>query len=763
MRSSTSHRKKRARTGKGTSTVVPAVTKSLSAPKSSPTAKPLPAPKPSLAPKLAPLPPAAAAARAELRVQECSFVQWDVSGISAISASLCGSLIAVARSNGTVELRHKDVAWAPVSVLYFDPSPELSISAMIFSNCSGYLFIARLDGALLFTRVTSEGLLPHVELSPGGGAIWDLAVSSTVPKGLVKLALACDDGCVRFVEPDPSFASSDSLDQKIPSLPTDSAHYLVKISEATEARVLSVAWAPLAPGRDADCVACGDAEGGVRWINPDSGALYGRGKLPSVRREQTAIWTIAFAREGRDLLCGDSRGMATVWSSATSTLRQEVRIEGLRGALWSSTVVADAANSEIAFFGCAAGGVGGLKSPSVNADDAMWVPLRGCRFHSHDVRGMASFPSGAVISGSLDARMCLFTPGEFIDKRTILWVLPYHGCVGQPPVQFCRNNKFILSRRQNGIDLWSIPDDSQSPPLKLRMILKNFESDLLSCAISGDGSMVAASSLESFRLYQIWDNEGAITDSTSFGKVRLIQVGYTVEAVLSGGVDMSFCGHTLVCILKSKQKVALFEEGQTQIIRKGEIGSTAMSLERIACVDGKIAVCDSKGNVFSAPLSPSCTRGESKLSWTCTFSPEVPVGGITAISFSPSGKKLAIATSEFKVYVRSDADPEGRAVVEGPFSGVITSMSFSENEESLLISGEKFCIVMCAIHSCRKRKHGTDSQVAGFEPYKLRVGDSVLGSCVLGASRIAVVRRRWDLVQSSASLPDAIPKKPFGT
>lgn len=708
--------------------------------------------------------PVQAPASAELRVQECSFVQWDVSGICALSASPCAAFVALARANGTVELRRRTVHWAVVAAIPGDGSPELTVSSIKFSNCSHFLFVARLDGSLLVLRVTQEGLATHVQLTPGGGAIWDIAVSQNGGKDDVKLALACDDGCVRFVQADPQFVGSDPMHGEVPILPTDSAHYIIRIGEATKARALSVAWAPAAPGREADCVATGDSEGGVRWINPDTGKLYGRGKLPSLRREQTAIWTMNFAREGKDLVCGDSRGMATVWSSATNTLRQEVRIEGLQGALWSSTVVADSANSEIAFFGCAAGGVGGLRSPSVGAEDDMWVPLRGCRFHSHDVRGMASFPSGAVVSGSLDARMCLFTPGEFIDKRTILWVLPYHGCVGQPPVQFSRKNKFILSRRQKGIDLWSIPDDSKSPPLKLRMNLKSFHSDLVSCAISSDGTMVSASSLETFRLYQIWDKEGAIGDSTSFGKVRLLEVGDTVNTVLSGAYDMSFCRNTLVSILKSKDKVALCENGHIRIIKKEDIGSSAVSLERVACVDGRIAVSDSRGNVYYSHLDPNWADGDLMLSWTNIFSAGKEVKGITAMSFSPTGEKIAIATSDLKVFVaRNDQVEEKGLVTAGPFTGVITSVSFSDNEGSLLISGEKVGSVVCALHSSRKRKHGDDSQVAGFEPYSLRVGDSILGSCVLSASRIALVRRRWDLVQYSSSLPDAIPKKPFGT
>ncbi|CDF32126.1 unnamed protein product [Chondrus crispus] len=446
-------------------------------------------------------------------------------------------------------------------------------------------------------------------------------------------------------------------------------------------------------------------------------------------------------------------------------MRQEVRVEGLQSALWSSAVVRDAAGEELVFFGCAAGGVGALRP----AEDGVWAPLRGTRFHSHDVRAMAAF-EGGVVSASLDARMCVFAPADFVDRRDVTWVLPYHGCVGQPPVQFSRQARFILARRMRGIDLWGLPEDAASPPLKLRMNLKSFRGEVSACAISAGGHMIAVAGLDAFRLYQVWDGVGSAPDSPSFGKVKPLDVPVRVERLLSAAWDLAFCGAALVCIVQSKMSLAVYQDGQVMVIKKEEVGSTAFSLERIACVNGGVGVADSRGHVFYARLAPEWANGDVQLKWTRVFKPEDDkVVAVSAMSFAPSGTSLAIATSALKVFIArteeadADADTDADKMVSaGSFSGVITSVSFADKEESVLVSGEKFCSVMCTTPSWRKRKHDEDAQTPGFEPYALRVGDSILGTCVLSSSRIVVVRRRWDLVQYSESLPDAIPKKPFG-
>lgn len=611
-----------------------------------------------------------------------------------------------------------------------------------------------------------------MRLVPGGGAVWDIAMPRVPCSSSISVALACDDGCVRFVAIDSAFVSHVASDSgEVIALPTDPAHYVVTSSEMTKARVLSVAWVVMNRNEEQEeeekgreCIVCGDAEGGLRWIDPRTGRLYGRGKVASLRGQHAMIWTVRFTREGRNVVCGDSRGMVTVWASDTNTLVQELQIEGMKGAIWTSTVVDEGADIETVFFGCAGGGVGGLRSPAVGAKDELWVPLRACHFHTHDVRGMDSFPNGVVVSGSFDARMCVFTSREFVEKLKIQWVLPYPSCVGQPPVQFCRKSRLLLSRRRKGIDIWSIPERDQTPLLKLRMKLRSLGSDLVACAISDDARFLSASDVDSFRLYLIWDGDGELLDSATFGKVRLLDVGDGVESLLKGALDMRFCGEKLVCITRGREQVVLYENGVLQEYSLKQIGSVGRFVERITCSEQGVAVCDSRGELFFAAVRQDPLKECSTLLWTKIFSQSGKVRRVTALAFSPSGAKIAIATCDMNVHFKSLAGTEhGNEGRIGPFRGVITSLSFSAREKSLVVSGESFCcITPVERQGLKKRKHDDDGEGKTCSAiFTLGMRDSILGSCAMDSSRLVVIRRPWNLVQSS--LPEAIPKKPFGT
>lgn len=737
MGSSIQHQRKRARTTEGATTSL----------------------KSRIANSPAKNPVARKAEKSNINLQECSFVQWDVSGIDAVASSRCGNLIVVSRADGSIELRRKELVWAVSSVLFSTGgNPEEAVSSAVFSGCGRYVFLGRLDGILLVLRITDEGMQEYVRLDPGGGAIWDIAVSRQESDPF-HIAVACDDGCVRFVRPDPTYFEIDNLDATMsPPLPTDSMHYIVKISESTKARVLSVAWAAPSARREEDCVACGDADGGVRWINPSDGSLYGRGKIPSVREENTMIWTITFARDGEDVVCGDSRGMATVWASGTNTIKQEVRIEGLTGCLWSSTIVGEATSSESILFGSAGGSIGGLQSPISSDHDDLWVPLRGCHFHSHDVRAMSCLPNGMVVTGSIDARMCIFSLADFIDRRKIQWILPYQGSAGQNPVQVNRDCNLILSRRKRGVDIWSL--DRKRPDLKLRMELNSLDADVIACAISPDSTHVALSSFDAFRLYNVWNRDDT-TDETELGKVRVLPLAPRVASFLEGCTDIAYCGPVLIAIAHARQEVACYIDGNLRIFSKHDLGSTAIRLEHVTCSGNKVAVADSMAQVFCASIDTDCTDSKTDVSWTIAFRGNEKET-VSQICVSPSLSKLAIAMSDCSVFI-SDLQSEGENSwrVPGSFPCLTTSLSFSDSEDSLVISGEKFCVVACTVRSSRKRRAGDSKQSIGFEPYFLRFRDSILCSSVLGESKMVVVRRRWNLIQSS--LPDAIPTKPFGT
>lgn len=688
-----------------------------------------------------------------LEIHDCSFVKWNVRGVSAVAASQCGRYIATARSNGDIELKQRGVSWMTTSISYAESGEtDVSITGLEFTRCSRYLFAVRLNGTFTMFRVTGDGLIEHTMLTPGGGAIWDLAVCEDDPDGNQRIAIACDDGRIRIIRPDLSYGG----EQADSSLPKNPSHYDIKISQRTAARVLCVSWAPASLAGCDGCVVCGDSKGGLRWVNASSGTCYGRGKIPMLRRQEVAIWTLKFVRDGRQVICGDSRGCATVWSSISYTMSEELRIEGLEGDIWSSTVARED-NLEVVVLGSANGGVGGLKS---NGEDDFWAPLRGTRLHTHDVRGLACFPDGCVISGSTDSLLRTFKPSALVKKSQIQWIRPVDGCVGQPSVQFFAGRSIIIAKAEKSLDIWSLPND-MSPMLRLRMKLDSFSSGIRACSISMDDTVLAVSTAEAFRIYQVWDGCGNFATSSSFGKVRLLDVDPKVENTLMGCVDMTFCGEVLVCVGKCKKRIFLFVEGEIRELSTSEILGCDAAITGVASSSEHLAVCDSRGNVFLQKVKGIDT-GKSSSTWQqVVTSSESSPSLITAMSFSISGKKIAVLSSDLhaNIVMLSKAKVSSR-VLDGRLQNLGRSVSFSWKEDSLLVSGEKQCAVVPIQEKTLKRKRSSHSK-PHLTAHVLRFEDCILASCVLGSSRIAVVRRKWDDV--IASLPDAMPMKVFGT
>lgn len=685
-----------------------------------------------------------------LQVQECSFVKWNVSGISSTAASPCGKYIAVARTNRDIELKYRPLFWATTSVVYTDQyAPTAVVSAMEFSSCSRYLFIAYLTGMLRIFRITEDGLVQHTNMHPGGGAIWDLSVQRSDVVSTVRVALASDDGCVRMLSPDPNFMNADDPNP----LPIDPTHYEIKTSEKCMARALAVEWAPVSAPGDDDCIACGDDQGGIRWLNARTGSSFGKGKIPKVGKQPVMIWTLKFARGGQQVVCGDSRGMATVWSSMTKTLTGEIAVEGITGQLWSSAVSFEDPNNEMIVFGSAGGGVGGLRYT-----ENKWMPIRAVQLHTHDVRGVSCLPNGQIVTGSLDALIRIFKPSKLISKKDIPFIRPHTGCVGQAAVQICAAHNMIVSRLHSSVEIWSVPSTRKSPSLRLRLNLKSFVSEIRACALSADSCFFAVSAAESFRIYRVWDGKGDVETAQSFGSVKLLPTIPEQEKLLSGSMDMAFSGHILVCISVDRKRLMILKGNEIRCFKVEELTGGDWFLNRIVCNEKVIAVSDSRGNVCYCP-SESLFSTETSQWKVVSQHGKREALPVTALALSGSGQSLALTASTKQIWTinlrNGKVQPRNVTI---PRESTVQNLSFSVSATSLLVSGQEFCGIMEM--KPLKRKRGEDKPRKALHmliPYK----DSIIGSGVLGPSHVAIVRRSWDKVLPS--LPDAIAKRMFGS
>lgn len=691
-------------------------------------------------------------ASAPLHIHECSFVKPHVAGFSAISTTRCGTRLAISTTDGKVQLYQKSDHWKPVSVVFPDSGrPELAVSSLKFSPCDRYLFISRLDGSLSLYSVSFEGLLPHVTLQPGGGAIWDMAFQDPFLKGQFHLAIGCDDGRVRFVLPDPDYSS---LDPAAP-FPNESSHYVIKIGEKSSDRVLCVTWG-ITSKKDS-FVVCGDSAGRIRWIGAKSGRSWGNAQIAPVRRNSVLIWTVLAINNGSTVVCGDSRGLVTMWSSQSRTMFAEVHIEGIRGAIWCSSYCHDPNLENCVVIGSANGGVAGL---SLKNDGSSWNSIRASLLHTHDVRGVASLPGRHFVTASIDGQVLSFPLDSLFDRSVRVSRLEMNdGALAQSPIQFSPDAKLLVVRGKDRLEFCHVPMDSESSPsVRLRMILRGLGSSLRSFSISKSSQFVALSSGDSFKLYQVWDGTGGQDVlSLSFGKVCPVSVDVASESALWGCVDLAFGGDILAAISRSRTQVIFFDvkAGRLRHVGLSEIKCAGKLLCKIACSDERVAVSDSSGSVYTRDISGENLKGE--LEWIKVGEGSMFGDNVTCLAISPSGQRMAFAyrSGEMRMVFLKEGTMK---TLSGKFLMILNAISFGCSERGLLASGQNHAFVISWTLN-KKVKGGSDGRSRELRCYQLHLPGQVWSCGVWGIGHILAVRKHADLIQEY--LPDAIPKKKY--
>lgn len=690
-----------------------------------------------------------------LHVHECSFAKPHVAGYSAIATTRSGNIFAISTTDGLVQLYQKSEHWQPVSVIFPDTgSPEMAVSCLKFSPCDRYLFVSRLDGSLSIYYVSAEGLLLHVVLQPGGGAIWDMSFREMYSKVDFHLAIACDDGRVRFVLPDPDYAT---LDPASP-FPDESSHYIINNGEKSSDRILCVSWA--SSSKNNSYVVCGDSAGRIRWIDVDHGKCWGNARIAPVRQKSVFIWTLLTVENGSIVVCGDSRGLLTLWSTHSRTMLAEISIEGVQGAIWCLSAFRRISGAHFVAIGCANGGVAGLL---LEKGASSWNPIRASLLHTHDVRGIALLSDQYFATASIDGQVLVFSSECLLDKSLKVSKLDLlDGALSQPSVQFVQRFNMMVVRGKETLELWHVPlDPEHNPSIRLRMTLRGLGSTLRSFAISNDCQFVAVSSADSFRLYRIWDGEGGRgVLSHSFGKVDPVDIGTANESALGGCVDLAFGVDVLAAISRCRTKLLFYHVKQKELTMSTlhEIECIGKLLCKVACGKRRVAVSDSSGMVYSTEIRVEDAL-DRKLKWVKVEGCQTHSGNVTCLAVSPSGERVGFAhlTGMMTLVHMKNG---GVKVASRYFSMTLNTISFGEKEKGMLAAGLNHAFIV-SWKSKKNSKHFSDEKAASLTSYQVQLPGQVWCCGVLGAGHLIVARRHADVVQTY--LPDAIPKKKFGS
>jgi WD40 repeat protein len=726
-------------------------------------------------------------AMSSISLQKCAFIPVPAAGITALASSPSGLHVALARSGGSLELLSPSgptaSRWIPSSLMPA-PAPSASpaeISSLAFQPLPGAsLWVARMDGTVSLLAISQAGLPSSVSSSRtialGGGSVWALAVHPTDPN---TVAAACDDGSVRIVEDGPS---SGGL-------------AVIRVCGKTDARVLCVDWTPRGG------IVCGDSGGGVRWVDPASGRVVGRGVLRGRR-----VWSLCFAKSGKEVVCGDSRGRVSVWNSASCTVSDELTVENMDGDVMAVASTLSVAAGETVLVGSVSGAIGGIMAaPNARPGDP-WAPLRARRLHTHDVRALARVCSSTTVdstkksptfvSGGLDATMCGFGMSTLLKDAHPTRMRPLAlsgGPSAQPTVQFVARQGAVVARHPNHVDVWRLYPHSRPPAHLFRLSLAGSLGPTISAvAVSSSLRLVAVSAAGAARLYSITPvvkdakNRRVHHSAASpfAGKIRTtLAASDPILMALIGSPDMVFAGKNPVLIAISQDRTSIVAITGLQAPTDLEDSDNDMGVaatrwgmcEHLGCargtarlvrlvaspaVAGRFAVSDSAGLVSVIDVGDD--GGEDGQCAPVPIASHRVRGLVMAMGFSADGSRLVMTTSTGAMFV---ADLVSKQVltlnhVPAKVACAATSLSFSPDSTSVVLSGGDTCYVVGLEVPCATSYEQNDVEKPAPSSHDLGRHENIIGSCVLGKNRLALVHRPWNLV--AQSLPSMMPRKVFG-
>lgn len=690
-----------------------------------------------------------------VEAHHCWFVQWEISSITALAGSPKGDILAAARKSGCIELRRKHMRWATSFTIHWNASDETeTVSAMLFDSSGSLLFVGRFNGLLEIYSVSDEGMLHCVSLEPGGGAIMSLCMH---PWGKFEIAVGCEDGCVRFISVDDQFVELNTRPSPH-KLPVDPSHYSVVRGNKLDGMCLSLSWKLFGASEDS-ILACGDSNGGLRWISGTSKKILGRGCIPPLENKSCRIWTVQVVAGGRQVVCGDSRGMISVWCSRTFTKVEENQIDGMAGDVWTSVVSdADANDTEKVFFGCAGGSIGSYTSLISSDGSISWAASRGHTVHSHDVKYLASLGASGYASASNDTRLCVFDEWKCDTKQLrSKFVYPYHGSVNQNPHQYVIEQDLFVARHSDRIDCWQLPSSQKGKPvLALRLKVPGEQGRIRACAVSYDAAHIAISCDEKFSLYKALPRKSKGNVKALFGNVTRAELSPKAEKMFQGAQDVLFMDSRLVAITRGRQQILTLVKGVFRVIQKSSVGTSAHFLTHIAScrANEQVAVSDSRGGIFTSSMT-EILRSRAKQGM---FQARACFGSeksVSCLRFSRNGRTLVAALCDFTVAVIS-LESEAYICMTRPYPSLPTSIGFLFNDSFIVVSGRGFSYLTSL---SEMRTDGGNLKLKKSVECIAR-GDAVLTSLPMSSSRVFVIQRKWET--EFAHLPRVLPKKLYG-
>eukprot|EP01029_Cantina_marsupialis_P018084 TRINITY_DN4116_c0_g1_i1.p1 TRINITY_DN4116_c0_g1~~TRINITY_DN4116_c0_g1_i1.p1 ORF type:complete len:759 (-),score=234.51 TRINITY_DN4116_c0_g1_i1:185-2461(-) len=346
-------------------------------------------------------------------VHRCRFVDFQPKGITCISYNTSGTLLALSRQDGNVEIWSTEGKWSQVHSMKTSGARDL-----VWLNDEGK---DRLFGSSLSAKVYEidlNTLQVKNESDSYGGAVWSMAINE---EG--KLAIGCDDGCVRI------FSTADN-----------SLEYQ-KTFAVTEDHVLSVTW-----NDEGDMVYAG-SQGHIYALDGETGHNAGKMLVEkfSDRDIETKVWCLLYLGN-KLLVSGDSLGRVSLWKVDTFTQVKNYTCHG-------ADVLRLSKETEEDFYATGVDSKVEKFHIRYNGAGAITVDHRHIhRLHTHDVHAM-DFCNGHLVSGGSDTMLCCHIQGagdSSVQKK--YFPLPLQQAVS------VNKQRQLLARLGPILELWKLSD-----------------------------------------------------------------------------------------------------------------------------------------------------------------------------------------------------------------------------------------------------------------------------------------------------------------
>jgi len=408
-----------------------------------------------------------------LELHRASFVHWQPSQVAAIASAPGGQVVAIARENGDIEV-YDAITWRLVTRAPGRDGDSVSRLAWLkpfevkgedveddeddedededeegnklsrssdnnLSSSVARLISVALDGTI--TEWDLNQLKPRSQCESHGGSIWDCAsepIEAVAIGQPQRLAIACDDGCVRLVISVSKTAVGGGVRHK---------DQFPKVS----GKILSVCW-----NKRGTRIAAGTSEGRIHIFDVEtkqeieriligqqpkksstsSNNNYNKNNKNNNRKKRnregsaaitnsndpTCVWKMLFLPDDT-LVTADSDGKVTFWDARFFTVLQEFPSHDA-----DVVALAVSPNGKIVF----ASGVDHKIVAFENLDDINrnekgfneWVQTSMKRPHTHDVKCLemvrnSKVPGGVLLSAGVDAQLLAHRADAFAKKHPV--------------------------------------------------------------------------------------------------------------------------------------------------------------------------------------------------------------------------------------------------------------------------------------------------------------------------------------------------------